>query len=274
MKTRFKFCPADIIRGYGGPYRGEALGVWQWFVQRLAEYVPRETPYEWINGTSSINNHEPWPTGGEDFWVEPRRRVRELLLRAGQKNRIGLFLRKCQIPSWASLNRSIIATVRTSDNFPNSDWFKMTGRTFKKSPNSCHSGAISVHGVTLELSQGGKLWGVRVEYGYPHDSSSWYWRIRQSSAENLDDFVVRVDAEIDAAMVPDTVSDRQYWERQWWETYKSLRGVFFDEHIGMPEWEKELADAIGKIDGASMSAHRIRLTRSRLATLKRWAKQK
>lgn len=272
IKRRFKFCPADIIRGHAGPYRGEAIGVWQWFVKQLEASAPshKRPPFEWINGTSSINNSAPYPTGGEDFWVEPIRRTRQLLMHAGQNDPVGRFLRRhCQIPSWAALNRSIIATVQTSDEFPNSEWFQMQGRKFKKSPNSCHAQATSVFGAMLELTGDG--WTVSVEYGYPHDSSHWFWRVRQAPGERLDDFSARVDAEIEAVMEPDLNPSRSYSERAWWESYRALKGVFYDKNFTMPDWENKLADAINKIDGSSNDAHRIRLTKSRLATLKRWA---
>lgn len=278
MKQRFTFTPANILRGFGGPYRCEAVGAWQWFVQQLAESGAKGSygyiPYEWINGTSSINNSRPDPFGCEEFWEEPNRRMRQLLLCAGQRNSIGNFLkRKCGIPSWASLERKIFANVKTCLEFPNEDWFGMSGRTFRRSPNSCRAGATFVHDARLELDGDGKLWSLSVEYGYPHDSSSWFWRVKQEDGERLDAFAKRVEDEIDNAMEPDPEpSKRRYLARMWGETYAGLRGVFYDEGMKCIGWENLLADSINHISALGLAQSRIPLTPQRMAVLKRWAK--
>jgi hypothetical protein len=283
-RRRFTFIPADVLCDYGGPYRGQALAMWQWFVQRLAESgIGRgrhSTPYEWINGTSSINNHEPNPIGGEEFWKEPRRRVVDLLLHTGRDDGPGRFLRKhCGIPSWASLTKPIIVPIQTSDEFPTAEflgpsWFTMGGRTFKKSPNSCHSEATWVQDAELELNDIATLWRLKVEYGYPHDSSSWYWRVAQEKGERLDAFAARVNQRIEEAMTPDTNPGvRREKVREWGRTYEALRGVFYEPTYRFCGWEDSLSDEINRIDGSSLMDSRITLTGRRIATLKKWAKE-
>lgn len=276
IKTRLKFVPVTIIKGYSGPCCGESLGAWQWFVRNLVEQDKAKNcwdrvPYEFINCTSSINNGAPNKIGGEEYYRESDRRMVDLLLRAGDKGGRGKFLKQIGIASWSDLENPVIATIQTSTEFPNRDWFKMAGRTFKKSPNSCHAGATSVHRVELELKWDATAWAVSVEYGYPHDSSSWHWNIWQKDGERLDAFSARVDAEIEESLTPDLEPHREYREREWWKTRMALEKVFYDP-LTMSEWKDQLADAMSNIEGGSLAAFRIPLTPRRLATLKKWVK--
>lgn len=277
IQPRFKINPADVVRGRGGPYRGQALAMWQWFVLRLIDAkinIERwGTPFEYINGTSSINNASPYPICFDDKGDEASRRVRQLLLHAGERGGRGKFLRRIGFPNWASLDRPLIITTQSSREFPNDAWFEMQGRRFKGSPNSCHRQARSVQSAALELCYDARRWRLSIEYGYPHDASSWKVNIEQKDGERLDHFRTRVDAEIDSLLLPDpNPGVRRETERDWYEVHRALERAFYDDMSrGMIDWEDRLSDILVQVKSGSLAQARIMMTPARLSTLKRWA---
>jgi hypothetical protein len=280
-KKRFKIIPADVLTGAYVP--GERLlAMWQWFVQRLRDAGPDANgyvPYEFINGTSSIHNTEPYPIDGDaEGWNEKswqdkvRRRLSQLLKRAGHDCfRECEFLREhCNLRDWKSLARPMWIGVRTDEAFPDPAWFAIEGRTFRISPNECHKKATFAQRGELLLDRSGKLWGYQVVYGYPHDSSSWHWRIWQKPGQSLAEFTAEVNRAISDAMTPDPdPRGRTYQEREWWRIHGALNDVF---HWGTApaSWEETLADALIGIEGGAMRVGRIAMSPERLRTLKAW----
>jgi hypothetical protein len=270
-KTRFKIIPADVLTGAYVP--GEhLLAMWQWFVQRLHDAGPDANgyvPYEFINGTSSIHNTEPYPISGDDegWQEEVRRRLSQLLERAGHNCfRECKFLRKhCNLPDWSSLARPMWVGVRTDEAFPDPAWFTIAGRTFRVSPNECHKKDTFAQRGELLLDRSGKLWGYQVVYSYPHESSSWYWRIWQKPGQSLAAFTDEVSREIDIAMTPDAdPRERAYREQEWRRIHKAVETLFYGDYEGV------LADAMVGISGGAGRVGRIAMSPERLRTLKAW----
>ena len=281
IKKWFKFVPADAITDRGLYSNGEWLAAWQWLVRHLAALKRMQRrdygiPYEWINNTSSIHNSGPDPIseGSEHCSHVARKRIADLLKHAGEKSGRGKFLSSIGLPSWASLMKPVLVTVQTSDEFPRLDWFQMRGRIFKVSPNSVHPKATWVSGAALKLQWEGTRWALVVEYGYPHDGSRWYWNIIQNAGERIDDFAARADAEVEAAMEPDTYPHgRICRERAWNNIYKSLTAAFADTPKFLHDWEDQLADVMVDIPGGGVVCHKIALDGPRFGTLMRWARQ-
>jgi hypothetical protein len=275
LHRRFKFVPATALIRSVGPYawavtNAQWFAAYQWFMHRLCEWKKRSRPYEVLNGTSSINNHAPDPLHS---FYEPTRRLAILFAQVGSDSIGADFLRYCRIRKWADLGRPITIALPHTDRFPHASWFEMVGRTFKTSPNDCHPQATWVQNAAVEIDNNGQLWGLRVEYGYRHDASSWYHRIPQNLKERLDDFVQRANVEMDALLTPDErgrfrVDD----ERDWHRSRRALQDLFWDEHSYKPFWEHDMADLLSGVKGTSLTANRIVLTPRRMATLKRWAR--
>lgn len=268
-----KFVPTRLILpGHWLPF-GPALAAWQFFVRNLHEYKAESTPYELVNGTSSINNHDPDPIASRE---EAVRRLSWLFSCAGHGSFAGEFLRyRLDIKNCEDLGREITAKVTTNPDFPNPAWFMLEGREFVVSPNSQHPNAKWISGVRLRLDRRGRLWAVDIDYGYPHEPG-WHHFIRQEKGERIGAFVERVDATLNEMLTPEDPKDRPSWRigrlRDRNERRKAWKNLFWDnfESIG---FEDELADALMRITPAgSLSEFRIRLTPERLATLKRWAR--
>jgi hypothetical protein len=284
LHRRFKFTPANAVRERLGQYTATDSVRWfaayQWYVRQLYAWGSQHrdkvgrlegTPYEYLNATSSISNHEPYPIYD---WKQPLQRLADLLGNVGNERGAGEFLRHCGLDSWEDLAKPFIITVPYADEFPRPSWFEMRGRHFKVSPNPCHEKATWVMSGAVQLNYAGELWQVVIEYGYLHDDSHWFKHIRQKKDEPLDVFTARADAEIEELLRPDTkiAQFRLQDERYWQEARKALRGVFYDSEYRFIGWEEEVADLLAGINGTSLPAHKIPLTAARLTTLRRWGK--
>lgn len=286
LHRKFKFTPADAVRERLGQYTATDSVRWfaayQWYVRKLYAWGSQRrdkagrlegTPYEYLNATSSINNHEPYPIYD---WKQPLQRLADLMGNVGNERGAGEFLRYCGLVGWEDLAKPFIITAPYLDGreFPRPSWFEMRGRHFKVSPNPCHAQATWVMSGAVQLNYTGELWQVVIEYGYVHDDSHWFVHIRQAKDEPLDVFAERADEEIEKLLQPDNrvPQFRLQDERDWSQARKSLRGVFYDSDYRLIGWEETLADLLAKVGGTSMRAHKIPLTAARLATLRRWAK--
>lgn len=181
------------------------------------------------------------------------------------------FLTRCGIRTWQGLVKPMRFHGWHPKVFPKSKWFEMQGRTFKTSPNSCHPKATSVFGFTFELCErkGWLQWVGRIEYGYPHDGSSWYVGIPQIRDETLDKFAVRIDETIDGLLVPESWScGREQYERDWNRTRRAIDDVFNVSDCRLDY--DGLTNLFMDVKGSSLQSHRVRLDNRRAALLRRW----
>jgi len=269
----------EALHGFGvKPTReGDWWVAYHWFCERFGEWKHRASEYDILNGSSKCGciSSEFDALCDRD---EPIRRLAYLFCHAkpnwidlnkrdgtGKPSSYTLFLRHMKIRKWADLAKPITLPGWRPKVFPKSEWFQMKGRTFKKSPNSCHSKATSVFGFSFDLCEreGWLQWVGRICYGYPHDGSSWYVDIPQMRNESLDKFAARIDKTIDGLLVPDEWPDgRRNYEQAWQRFDKALDVLFYDDTNA--EGVKALTERLSKPD------NRIRLDKVRLAVLRRW----
>ena len=285
MHRKFKFTPSaaitDRLNTYSGLSIARQFAAYQWYAGKLdAWHESRQKKdrnfrarWEYLNATSSIHNSEPDPIYGFDA---PFKRLAMAFSSAGDpREGIGDFLRFCKLKTFADLSKPLIIPVAHTDEFPPRSWFELRGRQFKVSPNSCHPPATWIMSGAVQINRRGTLWKLRIEYGYIHDSSHWFYEIYQDKTETLDKFVVRANSELDSLLVPEsdwmyTGSHRLAAERDWQSSYAALRTIFCDHHYQMGDWELKLADLLAGLDGPGISSRRIRLTKTRLRTLENW----
>ena len=183
LHRRFQFRPSwimvDALGGYASMSPMKWFAIYQWFVQRLLEYQKqkKDSFYEYLNGTSSINNECVYAMRDAR---EPRRRLAMLLAHVGEEYGHGDFLRFCDLKEWSDLNKPITVSLPHTRIFPRLSWFELRGRVFKVSPNECHPKATWIMSGAVRPHYKGKLWEIKIEYGYIHDSSHW-WRTRKVS---------------------------------------------------------------------------------------------
>lgn len=274
--------PSDAIieELHGFPSRYYASVDWwvayQWFCQRLREWQPRNTAFEILNATSGVGDRSPKRMSAMS---SPLHRLAYLfkLVEVSWTSKppraipcpSSAFLAHLNICNWSDLAKPIQIHGRRPHVFPCREWFDMRGRFFKRpGPNDCHPDAIWVQGFSLQFHVDKKRWRAAIEYGYPHDSSSWFEGLMQEYRESLDRFAARINAWLDNRLEPDEPC-REEKERRWNRVYHAMRELFYAEWSGL---EKEMVDLVAQVDGTSLTEGRIRLTKSRLTTLKRWMK--
>lgn len=130
----------------------------------------------------------------------------------------------------------------------------------------------------VQVNRRGTPWKLRIEYGYIHDSSHWFYEIHQDKAETLEAFVVRVNGELESLLVPEDNwiyrgAHRLASERDWQASYAALRTIFWDRNYMMGDWELKLADQLAGLEGPGIGSRKINLTKTRLRTLENWIKE-
>jgi len=275
--------PSDAIveelHGFASRYH-KPVDWWiayQWFCERLREYEPRDTPFEILNATSGVGYHS---TDRISAIETPRHRLAYLFKLVGVhwtsrppgavRCPSSDFLAHLNIRNWADLAQPIHIRGRRPHIFPCREWFEMRGRRFRqRGPNRCHPKAIWVHGFSLQFWIDRKRWRAAIEYGYPHDSSSWFETLEQDYRQSLDRFAARINTWINEQLEPDERS-RGERERRWTRVYHAMDNLFYADWCGP---EEEIANLLAKVDGTTLTQGRIRLNKARLATLKRWAQR-
>jgi len=270
MHTKLKFTPSHVLlKEVSGLFPHNAymsapirFAAYQWFCQRFYKFNPKSPKWEQLNGTSSINNSDPYLIDSD---YEPLRRLAKLLCNVGHSpflNSVGIF-------DWCDLAKPKILTVPWCDNFPNQKWFDLAGREFVKSPNSYHTKATCVYGAALQLSCRCISWKLVLTYGYKHDSSAFDYEIRQLDNEPLDEFTIRVDSELSNILLPD-VPGRTEAERDWQRVYTGLKNCMYDTRWDCLHWEKDLTDLIMPNRTQGIGSRKISIDPSRVAVLKSW----
>jgi hypothetical protein len=259
--------PSDaIILDLGGfasrPY--PSVDWWRayaWFAERLCAWRPQDIKREILDATSGINCHA----------FDPLRRVEEPVHRLAYLfKHVGVaglndahFLAHLQRRRWADLAQPIVIPGRRPKDFPRREWFEMKGRTFRQSPNKYHPKATCVQGFGLQLCErkGWLQWVGLINYGYPHEGSSWSVEIPQLRNESLDRFAGRIQKTIGGLLVPDEFPHgRQRREEDWERTHRALRDLFCtDVRFGD---DNQLT--------ARMMESRVNLNKERLMALKQW----
>lgn len=274
------FTPVRLLMPSHWQHCRESLGAWQWFVMRLHDYCTtkepkpnkRNPPYEWLNDTSSINNHGPDPLGSADAITG---RLRSLFREVGQSTKCGDFLASLGLTADADLGKPMTVKVATNREFPSGWWFDLHGRTLKDSHNSCHPDARWVDHVALQLSHDGRLWRVVLDYGYRLDGGWKLW-IYQQKGETLGRFRARVDSNLTEWLAPKQHDQERWHLRDSAAKRAALRELFWNNlSPSIPStWETDAADELMKIQHkGSLACARIVMTPRRLATLKRWIQE-
>jgi len=267
------FCirPSDAILEamYGASSRYYMPGEWwlayEWFCRKVLEREDRA--YEMLNATSSINNFNFWPMGSQRDAVE---RLAYLFKRVGRQS----FLSELGYRTWADLNKPISFNLRKPKWFPRSEWFKLHGKRLTEIHNKCHPKAVSIHGFTLRFDKGRERWVALLQYGYPNDASSWTIEFGQDYRETLDHFAGRIDRWLDRGLVSERDDGvRLYREQVRRRAYQAVDDLFWGNHF-YDEDKGKLADELAKRRGRGVLIDaRFILNQSRLATLKRWARE-
>jgi len=251
---------------------------YEWFARRLLEWKPNGTPCEVLRATSGINHRsfslfwdEAQPVDHLAYLFKQVGFGRAAATRQFVPNVRAQFLSRLGIRKWADLAKPIDIHGRRPKVFPRREWFDMEGRTFKEPGlNPCHPKARTLYGVGLRFSAYAKRWKAQAVYGYPHDSSSWIEEVIQRPRESLDRFAERIDAQLEAWLEPDPGPGlRRERESRWKRVHDAVDNLFWSD---CPRAERAIADILVGVEGASLVSGRIALTPSRLATLKRWAR--
>ena len=268
-----KIKPSDIILAAEGgsasrPYDSvEWWMAYEWFCRQLMKFQPNDTKYEILNATSSINNSNFNICCSIDT---PVKRLSYMLKRGwpqGQEE----FLATLGIENWSDLDKTIRIQGLKPKIFPENSWFEMQGRSFKKpGPNNCHQDATTVHCFGLQFSSYQKLWYAKIEYGYPHDSSSWHVGLKQKKKEKLDVFAERIDMWLNSVLWPDIDPQlRIQQERTWQIRYSAAQELFYANDIY--DFEDVLADILSCRDDVGIASTLININKRRFATLRKWA---
>ncbi|HEG43357.1 MAG TPA: hypothetical protein ENH94_04835 [Phycisphaerales bacterium] len=273
------FKPSDAMLGSMGglPSKYHCEGDWfmayEWFCRKLIEFGGAK---ELMNATSSRSNLSFDPIRKVNT---ARDRIAYLLMHGWYHPQADEFLAFLGINKWEDLARPIALKGRRPQGFPNANWFKMRGRVFSYSPNSSHPGATWVQGFHIQFDDYRKRWSASIEYDYQHGhGSSWTVQIEQKYREHLNSFRERVDVWIEQQLIPEGRKDRerQGREQTWNRIHSAMDDLFYHDFKSdsVLDHEDQMADILVNADGPSVpSLHvgRIRITKSRLATLKRWA---
>lgn len=269
----------ECAGGFGvSPAReGDWWAIYQWFCDRLTQWKHRDGNYDILNGRSKsgCTSSEFDPLCDRDApirrlgylfsWVGTNWIEREEF--HGRPGRESRFLSWMKLRKWPDLAKPISIHGRRPKVFPQPEWFEMRGRTLIKSPNEYHPKATIVFGFHLKPVErkGGVRWLGRIEYGYPHGSSSWYIRIPQLRREPLDAFAARIQKTIDGLLVPEPWShSRKCYEHAWERHHNALDVLFCDDTHSKGGAIHLLADRLAKSDD------RIWLNDERFTALRSW----
>ncbi len=251
---------------------GDWFMAYEWFCRKLIEFGG---PFELMNETSSINNSEFNEIRSVN---SARERIVYLLKHGWFQSEANKFIAFLGINTWEDLSKPITLKGRRPQAFPNPSWFKMRGRVFSYSPNDCHPEATWVQGFNIQFDDYHKRWFARIEYGYPHDGSSWTVGILQNYREHLNSFRKRVDVWIEEQLKPEGLNEpgqRFEQERTWERVNSAMKDIFWHGYLSpsILDHGKQMADLLVSVDGTSLTEGRMTITKARLATLKRWAQE-
>lgn len=306
-KRQFQIVPWQIIasalrHGYHYPYKNgtteRLLATYQWLTMQLQEWAASHpalckntVPYEFLNATSSINNHSVnelpcyhlnetlidrlacFFTGLNSAWFH------------NESWPIASFARHLGINGPGDLLKPLDISSRAPSQLPL--WINhLYGiRLARPGPNEYHPDAIWTHGACLNLITSRRkrpYWALSIEYSYRDESSSWAIGTYQKCGETLEHMLLRAEADFSAkvdwpAKIPE---DHRgvYWYQIWSGRYREYNRLkqALDQAMSAesgvdPYWENYLA-AIGmRQSNSGISARKIPVTPSRLRTLRRWA---
>lgn len=263
-----------ILADNGWPSRFYPAGDWfmayEWLCRKIMDFNHGE--FEKLNATSSINNSQFNPIYDTDV---PCERIAYLC-----KHGLGFwggevepFLVYLGVRKWADLAKTISITGRRPKEFPHKSWFNISGRQLSYSPNRCHTKAIYVSNFSVQFCHYSKRWIAHIDYGYLHDSG-WTISIEQNYREHLDSFAVRVNNWLADVLIPEDANEarmRQSQVRDWRRVCDAFKEIFYESDF--PFIETEMTDLLMKVEGTSLTYHRIHLDKSRITTLKKWLKK-
>ncbi len=273
--------PADAmirqLNGHGSRYidPAEWFVVYEHFARQFIAWEPGKCKFELLNNTSSIHNIELDALSSRDA---ARRHLVGLFREAGRKSTAGDFLRFCGINTWADLDRPMQVRGWKPHLFADRRWFNVMGRQFESpGPNRYHRRARCVYYGALVFCVHRKRWRYRLEYGYPRpdDYSRWYIGLHQNPKESREHFAGRVNEWLAAKLIAEgsgcyVAIDRERREREWLSAQQACKTLFNTDKY---DAEGKLATATVAIRRPGLGDHRIPLTKARLRTLLRWAKE-
>jgi hypothetical protein len=277
------------------------LAVYEHLGVRLKEWVKttgRSTePWEILNGTSSINNHEPDPIGCTNLHKNLIRRIAYFfngLAAAWHYNRTwdsSQFAAFLGIQCPADLLKPLTIKARAPSALP--VWIStLAGIRLKVSPNEYHPGALWTDEADLCVSvwkNRRPFWSLRIGYSYENDGSSWCIKTDQKPGESLEamlarawqDFHPRVD------WPPGCEPGQYLWRLGCWHQrrveylrlHEALITLFVSEqtkgrkYLGDYDWMPALTTLCMQQGNSGIHARKMPVTRGRVATLRRWATQ-
>lgn len=263
--------PSDALiltmHGFASRYY-PAVDWWMAYEHICRACIKYDCPTEILNATSSINNLNFNPCRKMDSPIE---RLAYLFKNFGQS---GLqdydkLLRRLKIRSWADLAKPIAIQGRRPKIFPCQEWFEMRGRTFKESPNSCHKDTVWVQGFYLRFCNQNKRWEAGIDYGSPHDCSSWDIKIYQGIGQSLDDFAEEINKTIDDKLIAESENDsrfRPHREDVWSEKKNAFEELFYDDYKA----PQAITDLLVEKNISAFTTEKIKLNPHRVTTLKKW----
>jgi len=265
MITYYPCHVVSALIGYGPrQHPRNLLPLYERFARRAVLLHPCKL--ECLNDTSGINDTE---LHGLDSMKDVHTTLAVLFSAVGTDSRKGQFLASCGIRKWTDLAMPI-QCVGWDRPFPFPQ--SIRERKLRLSWNSCHPEAIYGQYAYLRYTTWRPRWSLVVKYGYSHDTSSWSLELKQKSGESLRLFGQRATAWIDELFEPDTREEnaglRDERNRAYDRVEDAVKKVFWDDDLAGRD--ERLRDMLLGIPGACLTEHRMRLTPTRLAVLRRW----
>jgi len=254
------FIVAQHLGAYDHRQPENLLPLYEHFARATLDLYPGHL--ECLNNTSSINNSE-----FESFTCMEKVNAtlakflskvavtgshRDVLARCGIKTSKDLA-KPIRLPGW---------------DRPFQVHYDVRERRLVKSWNDCHPDARFGQYASIQFTTY-RRWMFTVNYGYSHDSSSWQLNYCQRKGESLNRFGQKVKAWIDELFEPEPDYSRTRFcaNYRFDDTTRAVRKIFYDEYVGLDD---ELVQSLLGVEGSSLREHRIKLSRSRLNTLRRW----
>lgn len=166
MSTTSFFQPSDTLRqGRGDRYEFDSIWflAYEHFARRLLAWRKDAAPCEFLNNTSSINNH-----GFDPLYktTSPYLHLSDLFRHVGLMN-CGRadFLRFCGLKQWRDLDKPIAIQARRPQRVPGLD---VSGRILKQpGPNKSHPKALTVYNGRFRFDRLGRRrlgWSYEINY--------------------------------------------------------------------------------------------------------------
>lgn len=215
------------------------------------QIIKAGAPFEILNNTSGIGCDSFSPLCDEK---DACTNLANLFRHAGSEWPAGKFLASIGVESQADLDKPIVLLDNRPERIGGA--LSVQGRRLKRpGPNECHPEALEVYRGKLKFQKHDLRWLYRVNYSYPHDSSSWYIELTQKKGQSLPAFFASIEPWIESVMEPDTEgpNSRLHRLRAWHSAHEALKRLFYFDYDGSDikltdAWKGIHLDVPGRIE--------------------------